>query len=106
MSSREHTSTPDYIIHPFDLIQDRLGVGLAFHILNATDQDIELARIGFLDLAELLYRGHLLLGANDAGNIPRAAEEERGEQLGNFAMTAKDKDMMRSHWHDDSSGPN
>lgn len=37
---------------------------------------------------EVLDRGDLGGGADDAGYVPGAAEEERGEVLGDFAVAA------------------
>lgn len=87
----ERTGAPGDVVG-LHLGQDAGGLLLVGDVLDAADEDVELAR---LPRAELLDGGDLLLGADDAGDGPRALEEERGEELGDLAVAAEDEDVMR-----------
>lgn len=68
---------------------------LALDLLNAADEDVELALEA---LAELLDGGHLLLGADNAGHGPRLLEQDWGYQLANLAVAAEYENVLA---HDD-----
>lgn len=74
-----------------DLVEDALGLRLALDLLDAADQDVELALEA---LAELLDGGDLLLGADDAGDGPRLLEQDWGQQLADLAVAAEDEDVL------------
>lgn len=86
------TGTPRNVVG-LDLGKHGGGLVLAADILNAVDEHVELA---WQAATELLNGGNLLLLADDAGDGPRAAEEQRGQLLGDFAVAAEDEDVVRS----------
>ncbi|KAI9158179.1 hypothetical protein HJFPF1_06170 [Paramyrothecium foliicola] len=87
-------------VSKLDLVEDTGGVILGVDFLEAADQDIELAG---LPSAQLLDSRRLLLGADDAGDRPRALQQERRQELGDLAVAANEENMSRSHcrgWRD------
>lgn len=83
-------STPYDVVWP-DLVQNGLCLGLGLDVLDAADEDVELA---LQALAELLDRGDLLLCADDAGDRPRFLQQEGCQQLGDLAVAAEDEDVF------------
>lgn len=93
-SSSSCPSTPEDVVG-LDLVQDALGLGLALYLLDAADEDIELALEA---LAELLDCRDLLLSANNAGDGPRLLEQDWSYQLANLAVAAEYENVLA---HDD-----
>ena len=84
------TGAPGNVVG-LDLVEDAGGALLAVHLVDAADQHVELARQA---VAELLNGRDLLLCADEAGDGPRALEEQGRELLGNLAVAAEDEDVV------------
>jgi hypothetical protein len=67
-------------------------VFLGGHFLDAADEDVEFARVTG---SQVLDGGDLFLGADEAGDGPGALEEKGGEELGDFAVTADEENVVR-----------
>lgn len=65
-TSAASASTPNDVVW-FDLFEDGLCLGFGLDVLNAADENVELA---LQALAELLDGGDLLFGADDASDRP------------------------------------
>lgn len=83
-----------------DVLEDLGSLVLRSNVLDAGDEDIELARLAG---AETLDGRDLVLSADDAGDGPGTLEEERGQQLGDLAVATDEKDVVR-HCEGDGNG--
>lgn len=91
MGCMQLTCTPCNVVG-LDFVEDLQSVVLAGDVLNAADEDIELAwKAG----TELLNGRDLILSANDAGDGPRAVEQKGCHELGNLAVAAEEENVVR-----------
>lgn len=83
-------STP-YNVVWLDLFKDGLCLGVGLDVLNASDENVELA---LQALTELLDGGDLLLGADNAGDRPGLLQQERRKELGDLPMATEDENVF------------
>jgi hypothetical protein len=89
-SSPPCSRAPEDIVG-LDLVEDALGLRLALYLLDAADEDVELA---LQALPELFDGGDLLLCADDAGDGPRLLEQDWCQQLADLAVAAEYEDVL------------
>lgn len=67
-------------------LKDSLCIVDTFHIVQAGDEDVQLALAAFTELEDFFF---VIWVAYYAGHVPAAVEEERGQMEGDFAVAAE-----------------